>query len=642
MGNNKNFINGIINELLDIYDKLVLYNQEYYDINNIETTVDDDEYDELEESFLSMYNRLKDNTEFNGLPNYQKITELYNNIISGKNKIIDTENISVMVSIEKIASSNNKNATECVANIRNIYKRLLSIQNINESHKNDIILSPKYDGIAIKLIIVNQNIHKILTKGGQDITDLLINHKDVSINRFLDNNGKIKYSIIHGELVVSKEIFNQKYSDEYKNPRNSVVGILKQNPSDLTFIPCTDGVNTIIDKKLNPYVIVNPTDEYLKNLYGLYQNQFKSDNFPYQVDGIVFSSIVNEQYIPENSQYPNNLVALKFPSEIKITKVLGINWTIKKSGKLTPVLTIIPTEIDGSTISEVSCYSYNMLTKFKCGVGSTIVITKGNDIIPKVVVCVTQSKEYNLPHNTKIIGKHLFIDENITENKEKLNESINFKFVNALKSLNIDGIGNTIASNLGDKVFNNDILEVFNVENKMKLVEYLKNDSAIYRKFSEIYKLKKISLDKLIYMLQFTDCGVVLSRRCAEIITKINTDTTGLNKSVVMSVCSGDGFKRIQESIAKLRLYGVQVIKPIMISDDTINYEMTGNPPKSLCSNKSEFVKLMENKYPNSNHTTLTKNTTILFTDDLNSNSSKMNKARKYNVKIKLYQEYDK
>lgn len=611
-------------KFLQIYDDLKRYSEEYYDLTK-DSKLSDEDYDNLEQEFFDIYDSFEDEIK-------EKYQKQYDDINDGKFKIMEKqENKSLQLSIEKIKSTDNENALQTVKNCHNIVRRLLSIPNLHKSDtfKNKVFWCPKYDGISLKItktLISTQ----ILTRGGQDVTKILYNNRDIQrAFKYMEDK---QIGTIHGELLLAKNIFKDKYADKYANPRNAVVGVLKENPEDLNFLYYTDGTNQLFNK-----MYLDLSEQDIQNMWNRYYNYFKSDDYPYMIDGIVFTSIVSEQQLTaENSQYPNNFIALKFPASIVQTEVIDIKWTIKKSGKYTPVLKVKPVFIDGSTIEFVSAYSYHKLKEFKCGIGSIINITKGNDIIPKVVKTIKPSLDYKLPENIKLDGKHIF-----TTDSNDIEITDNYKFTRGLISLGIQGIGDTIASNLCNDIFNNDIIEIFNNQKKADVIEYLGVDSSNYSKFSEVYNIKKLTLDKLIYMMQFKDCGDVLSRRCANIITKQDMDTTGMNKSVLQNVCQGEGFRKIQESIKRLKEYGVTVIKPVIINENTLTYEMTGNPPSNLFKNKNDFVNKMSEKYPNSNHLSLTKTTNILFTDDLNSSSSKMNKARKYNIKIMLYKDYE-
>ena len=103
---------------------------------------------------------------------------------------------------------------------------------------------------------------------------------------------------------------------------------------------------------------------------------------------------------------------------------------------------------------------------------------------------------------------------------------------------------------------------------------------------------------------------------------------------VLRNVAGGEGFLRIKDAIEYLKIHGIKVIAPIEINADTITFEMSLDPPGMT---KEEFIKQFKTIYPNSMHTGLTKTTTYLFTSDLTGNSGKINKARKYNVKVVSY-----
>ena len=112
-------------------------------------------------------------------------------------------------------------------------------------------------------------------------------------------------------------------------------------------------------------------------------------------------------------------------------------------------------------------------------------------------------------------------------------------------------------------------------------------------------------------------------------------DTKNIPSKVLNNVCRGEGFAKIKESLAKLSEYGVKVIKR---SENTqsLTFEMSGEPPQMT---KKDFVDIMKRMYPNSEHTTLCKDTNYLIVDDINSNTGKANKARKYQIKIVSYKD---
>jgi len=495
--------------------------------------------------------------------------------------------------------------------------------------KNTIQLqyAPKFDGGALKILwdLEKRIVKQILTRGGLDVTHLFKNHFDIQ------RTYKYNKPIICGELVIAKSTFNEKYSIdgdneyEYENARNFVGSLLKQSSisqeihDDLNFIQCTDGVNALEAPEIW-------TDMSLNDFYRLEDivKYYKSDSFPYLCDGIVIAYKELGQRQVENN-YPLNMLAIKFPGARCRSKVIGFEWTQKKSGKLTPKVLVEPTKLEGITISCASGYNYENLLTNHIGIGSTVEIEKTGDIIPVVVKVLTYSNTITMPScEYKREGKHL--------KAINLEESRKYKFILGLNILQLDGIGPTLGNQIG-KVVDYDIIELFNNTHKPDICNVLGNGSN-WNKFQEVYNIKNLHLDRLIHLLQFDNVGIVLSKKIALLLIKKSTDSSNIPTDVKMNVCKGDGFIKINESIVRLKQYGISIIAPVEINESTISFEMTQDPPGMT---KQEFVKKLKEKYPNSIHTALTKETKYLFCNDITVNTGKLNKARKYNVKIVTY-----
>lgn len=533
----------------------------------------------------------------------------------------------------------------------NVNNRFTAVNQIlsflsNSPEKSQYIYgAPKFDGCSLKItwkISEDKNfeIESIITRGGIDVTNILKNHQDIVNTRFFGEK------IICGELVIAKQKFIEKYGIDgtnelglnYANPRNFVAGMLKRNDlpkeviNDLTFVPCTNGIDPLENAV---YVSV---DGKTKNVWDKFSNttqlanyinnfcDFKSDKFPFLCDGIVFGYITKTYKRIVKDNYPLNMVALKFPAVRAKTEVIDIEWSQKKIGKLTPKLKLKPTNLDGSIIQYANGYNIENLELNKIGIGSIVEIEKSGDIIPVVVNVLVKSDKIRYPDiECKREGKFL-VTYNVLESKI-------FKFVSAFKSLQIQGIGDKSAELIGS-VLDYDILKCFDSSNIPKISAVL--TPGTFQKFKEIYNIKRIRFDHLIYMLQFDGVGPKIAEKCALLLLRMSKDNSGLPSFVFTDVLRGEGFKKIIGARDFLGNLGIYVIKPIETNPDTITYEMSGNPPGM---SKSDFEKKMLEKYPNSVHVSLTKQTQYLVVDSLNSNTSKVLKARKYNIKIKTYED---
>lgn len=581
-----------IDELYDFYQHC---SDEYY--NKGETLISDDEFDLLEEYLLEYGSE-------------QIKSDIENKIMTSEGELQDAAGL--MVSLKKIK-----------------YKDQSSISDILKffNYKNlDFYVAPKYDGNAIR--IIKDSDVSIQTRGGMDVTSKLINNKRIS--NLIE---KLPY-ITTGELVINKKIFNEKYSEDYENARNIVGGFITKKDedenvdvNDFVFIPCTDGTNHI-DQIFD---VGGYKHQWIKmsrsQLYSMPQliERFKSDKFPFMCDGIVISTHTDKREIKNN--YPLNMVAVKFPAPSTESKVIGFEWSQKKSGKLTPILLIEPTELEGSTITRINGVNYSYIKNGHIGIGAIVQFSKSGDIIPIVNKVIKRSKEIVFPDVEYYIkGKHIYaVDEQ---------RSVEYKFYLGFRRLNIEGIGPENANIVGE-VCDYDIVKMFDKTLKPDFIEKLGIDSAIWKKFSSIYDIKTLYLDDLVFMLQFDGVGQVNSKKVADIITKKSVDTKGISNDVLSNVCSGEGFKKIKESLNILHKYGVKVIQRSE-NASYMSFEMSGDPPGMT---KKQFIELMKQKYPNSEHRTLNRETNYLIVNDMSSNTSKANKARRYRIPMYTYQQ---
>lgn len=591
---------GVDKELTKRFFSWIEASQAYYDGD--EPIMSDAEFDELEESLRNC------DCEY-----IKKFIESQVYKVSGFEFVPNIEDTE-MISLFKIKG---KQDTLTFTEVNKF---------LSKTNSKQIYFAPKFDGASLKiewLLDCNgkaKSIKQIKTRGGIDVTDRFSSNKDIQ------ETARFNARIITGELLIKKDLFLEHFSDEYENPRNFVGSLFKRTSLDkyiidkLSFVACTDGKNPLITEPC-----WKPTTGIRPDLFYQAYLNFKSDKFPYLCDGIVFAKIeTGPRQVKDN--YPLNMVAVKYPSERATTVVIGFDWTQKKSGKLTPRVMVQPVRLDGSTISYTNGYNIERLIENKIGIGAIVEITKSGDIIPVIVKTIKSSTniEYpKIPHTR--VGKHLIASD--------LEETKQFKFISAFKQLEIAGIGDIQARKIGELV-DFDIISLFNPATRFKLLSL--GSGAIQQKINQIYEIKGLYLNQVINLLQFDSVGTKLSSKIALLLTKQSNDTQNIPSHVFTNVLKGEGFLKINESIKRLTEYGIKVLKPIMVSEDQFTYEMSGSP---IGMTKKQFEGLVKAKYPNAQHTTLTKDTKVLFVDSLKSNSSKVLKARKYNIQIKLYSE---
>ena len=597
----------------------------YYDgstEDSDEIVMTDEEFDELQENLIDEFS----------MAGHQQIVEfLKSGVYRSDTQTLQTQansnpEVSEMISLKKFKFCDEKkkwSATTSVNEIRSFFHQSIKARSTSTQY----VYGAKFDGNAIKITSTNGIPTKIISRGGLNLTSLLQNHPQIIA-------AAKQAPITAGELLIKKSVFAEKYEDTYENPRNFIGSLLKRSDvpqniiNDLDFEPYSDGVNPI-GNCWKPFPLQYQTSLQLAALLESEYVRFKSKEFPYLCDGIVIGYATDAREVKEN--YPLNMLAVKFKAASAKTRVIGFEWTHKKSGNLTPKLLIEPTYLDGSTSTKCAGYNYEYLRKNHIGIGSEILISKSGDIIPICVKVLTRSENITMPDVDFVVsGKNL---KALDETNSKI-----YKFILGLKLMQIEGFGPELASKIGS-VVDYDIIKLFNKEYKPKVCEVL-GGGKNWEKFQPFYATKNIYLDLLIEMLQFDRVGKTLSNKFAKLLTKQTVDTKGIEKDVLLYVCKGAGLAKVKASMQELSSYGVAVLPPVEIDDSAITFEMSGDVPQHIAKTKDEFAAKIKVLYPNSIHTTLSKTTKLLVVDSLDSASSKTNKARKNNIPIVTYEQF--
>jgi len=286
-------------------------------------------------------------------------------------------------------------------------------------------LQAKLDGLAISVYYKEGKISRIATRGdgsvGEDVTYLI---KDPSVKvqglpLYIEEKEKVE---VRGELFFTNDQF-KKADDErfkltgehFKNSRNSATGLLKKAklgigyPVEFTFSTYSTLKNGVM-KNLKD---LSPNDGFLSvddltetqlsfTITNLSTNKEVMDainefgkvrpGFSIPTDGVVIKpSNEGEMYEKSGvtSHHPVSQIAWKYPAEKAKTTVIGINLTVGKSGRVTPVAKVEPVNLAGSEISNASLHNFNLIHQKDIRVGSIVLIEKANDIIPQVVAVLS-------------------------------------------------------------------------------------------------------------------------------------------------------------------------------------------------------------------------------------------------------------
>jgi len=276
----------------------------------------------------------------------------------------------------------------------------------------EVVVEPKVDGISVSLLYAGGKLQRAVTRGDGRSGDVIT--KQV---RQLGTVPVELDGVAEGEIEIRGEIywpltefarFNGTLDKPLINPRNGCAGMMKRkNPTgieetgirsffyqvaweDSVTVPRTQGetLRWLAERGAEVYlseVFETTSDEAVLEYCLDYQSRRETLN--YDIDGMVIkiADLSLYSHLGATGHHPFWGIAYKFPPERKPTKLLDIEVSVGKSGKLTPVAILEPVFVSGTTVSRASLHNFVELERKDVRVGDTVLVEKAGEIIPQVV-----------------------------------------------------------------------------------------------------------------------------------------------------------------------------------------------------------------------------------------------------------------
>ena len=279
------------------------------------------------------------------------------------------------------------------------WSRLKSI-----SKKEMVIITPKYDGLSL---CVNESTSEAWTRGNGEFGQKSNEHYSLIQNHL--NLEKDSFRFTYGEVMIPKQVFIDKYSVDFANPRNLVAGLLNSKTvsnslKDCQYIKYGAICNTIFDTKQEVLNELNKGQKNKVQYYicelgdlseGLLIELFHKFSTEFEIDGLIIElndlSLQNKLGRETSSNNPIWARAFKHPSfeQSAETDVIGISWNISKQGLLKPILHITPVKLDGVTVSNVTGNNARFVKDLGLGVGAKVVVKRSGMVIPIIADVIT-------------------------------------------------------------------------------------------------------------------------------------------------------------------------------------------------------------------------------------------------------------
>ena len=464
----------------------------------------------------------------------------------------------------------------------------------------EFFCQPKFDGASLNIIYENGVLKQAITRG------------DGSIGEDVTNNVKTIHSIpleikekslieIRGEIVIKKADF-EKINQErlinneqvFANPRNAAAGSLRQLDPKITakrklfFNVWGIGQNSLEFKKSSevmdyiyslgfvkpPMQTITSSVEGIEDLYhkiiGL------RDEIEMMLDGMVvkINDIETQDELGYTVKFPRWSCAYKFPALEKTTKIKDIILQVGRTGVITPVAVVEPTDIEGVIVERASLHNFDEIERKDIRINDEVIIIRSGDVIPKITKVFTERRDgtqERIPRptscpecNSELLDDGALIKcQNLDCPGRVVNSIIYFASKNCM---NIDGLGNKIVETLVNEKKIYDILDLYSL--KYEDLENLEGfkEKKINNLLNAIENTKGTALHRIINALGIEHIGEVASKQiCLEFgLNVINVDydsliaLDGLGGQMANSFCE---FMRVNKELV-LKLF--EIITPMV------------------------------------------------------------------------------
>ena len=541
----------------------------------------------------------------------------------------------------------------------------------------EVIVTPKYDGCSFEAYFKDGQCVSVSTRGdglwGRDISKHIYNKIPDSYKHLPKEYATDGTYTLRGEILINKNVFENKWSDEYVNTRAFVAAVtgqdydandnkLLQKLNDLSIViydfrskhdlPFNDGWYDegwmcLPKSDVLPQMHIKKQVGLMSELEDIY-NKFEAyrEACPYSLDGFVIKPVDREQDF-ENAR-PKDCVAFKFLPMTAVTEVTRIEWSLGKTGEYFPVVYYKPVMMDGKECVKASGHNYGALVEKGIAPGAKVTISMAGDIIPyiyKVNSPANVVDNLNLPDNTYTEDCHLMAV--MTDNERRVEE-----FRNSCKALEVPGLGDEMINKLveglklacePDEFFGDQGKEfpfsIFELDpSAFNMYIGRKNGQKLAKAYQDI--CTKIDLATIIQTMNIRFCGKTLSKEIAKYLCGEPHDFGNMAQDG-WSWAIDDSSDEYMKLKAIMKMLGKDIEYFSTIADQTAKAEaskgtktliiMTGEP--NDYPTKADFLKA----HPEYEETTSWKKVQIVFTNSLDSNTGKMKKAREKNIEIKVY-----
>ena len=559
------------------------------------------------------------------------------------------------------------------------------------ANNRDCLLMCKMDGLTVLLTYENGELIQAETRGNGEEGEIITHNAKVfdNIPVHIDYTGHLE---VEGEAVIAYDDFEKINSklpenEKYKNPRNLVSGSVRQLDSNIAaqrhikfiawkvpyVIKEKYAIKTMVDRfslieKLGfetvPQVIIKSWEEYYDEYIKILKEIAQEKGFP--IDGLVmtYNDISYGESLGMTGHHPKHSLAFKFYDDIYPTELLDVEFTIGKTGVLTPTAVFKPVEIDGTLVGRASLHNISIMKEL--GIthkGQTVNVYKSNQIIPQIDS--VEEDDIEITDDNVIIPVEIcpicgadtkIIQENDSKVLICTNDNCKGKLLCKLvhfcskNTINIEGMSEATLQFLIDKGWVKSFKDIYKLDyHRQNWKEYDGfGDKSVDKLLDAIEKSRKTTLDRFIYSLSIPLIGRSASKDIAKYCNNSIDEFTFImeNTSLEFAAIDGVGVSATTSlddwwNINRDMFYELAeefVFATNKKENDNVSVDLSGKTfvitgSLSNYKNRDELVSVIEELNGKVSGSVSAK-TTYLINNDTQSSSSKNQKAKQLNIPI--------
>lgn len=542
----------------------------------------------------------------------------------------------------------------------------------------DCILSLKMDGLTCLLTYENGELAQAETRGDGEIGELITHNAKVFENIPLSIDYKGHFEI-EGEAIITYEDFdkiNKSLPDDkkYKNPRNLASGSVRQLDSKIaaqrhikfiawkvpTDIASSSFINRLqyaldIGFDTVPFLPIrgNCNAEFINIVVEQLRKRAKEKSFP--IDGLVatYNDITYGESLGMTGHHPKHSIAFKFAEDSEETVLREIEWSIGKTGTLTPVAIFDSVDLAGTSVSRASLHNISIMKELNISIGSTVTVVKKNEIIPQIISCDANAMDADIPTTCPVCGGETrIVKENDSEVLMCVNPHCKGKLLGRVshfvskKGMDISGLSEETIKKLIELGWITEITDIYNLDQYYDRLSTMSGfgKKSVDKLRTSIENSKTVRLDKFIASLSVPGIGTSQSK---ELVKAFGTWDKFRDASVgCYNFTQLDGFgdvlnnnihswfedmSNIADYLASLMTFESEDNSKTNNSLNGKSFVVTGKVYKF--KNRDEVKEAIE-KFGGKVTGSVTKSTFALINNDIESNSSKNKKAKELGVQI--------